>query len=390
MSFMVPMLELGREHALIARELEEVWAETLHGMHLLNGPQQLAFEREIAAFLGVAHARGVASGTDALILGLAALEVGPGDRVILPANAFVAALEAIHFLGAQPVLVDVEEDGFGPDLAAIERALPAKAVLVVHLYGAPLDLSRLNELCRATGTLLIEDCSHAHGAHRAGRFAGSLGAIGCFSAGIVKNLGAYGDAGFITTNRAEVAERVALLRSHGRLGKNSHQVYGMNSRLDELQAGVLRVKLRHLSARNQRRREIARFYDSRFPAMGLRVPRVDAGETPVYHQYVVRSDRRDDLAEHLQEHGVQTGIHYPVPLHRQEAWLRTYGLPPSLPRCEKLAEEILSLPIFPDLTDGEVEYVAQTVASFQRRGRPWARRPAAGRSFSTETAGSRQ
>lgn len=390
MSFLVPMLDLGREHALIAAELEQVWTETLHEMHLLNGPQLSAFEREIAAYLGVSHARGVASGTDALILGLAALDVGPGDRVILPANAFVAAVEAIRYLGVRPVLVDVEVDGFGPDLAEVERVLPAKAVLVVHLYGAPLDLRELSELCRATGTLLVEDCSHAHGAHRAGCFVGGIGAVGCFSAGIVKNLGAYGDAGFVTTNRADVAEKVALLRSHGRLGKNSHQVYGMNSRLDELQAAVLRIKLRHLASRNQRRREIARFYDSRFAPIGLRVPDVDAGESPVYHQYVVRSERRDDLAEHLHEHGVQTAIHYPVPLHQQEAWLRTYGFAPSLPRSEKLAKEILSLPIFPDLTDAEVEYVAQKVESFQQRFRPLSVSTVARNGFRTPTMGSRQ
>jgi dTDP-4-amino-4,6-dideoxygalactose transaminase len=376
MSGMIPMLDLGREHVRIADELQRVWSETLRTMHLLDGPQQRSFEREIAAYLGVPHARGVGSGTDALILGLAALGVGRGDRVILPANAFVAALEAIHFLGAQPELVDVEAAGFGPDLAAIERALPAKAVLIVHLYGAPLDLTELSGLCRATNALLIEDGSHAHGASRGGRYAGSVGAVGCFSAGVVKNLGAFGDAGFVTTSREDVADKVALLRNHGRLGKHSHRLYGMNSRLDELQAGVLRLKLRHLAARNQRRREIARFYDERFAPLGLRVPCVDHDEVPVYHQYVVRSDRRDDLATHLEGLGVQTAIHYPVPLHRQAAWSRTYGPAPSLPRCEKLAREILSLPIFPDLTDAEVEYVARAVEAFHRGSAPTSGRSA--------------
>jgi dTDP-4-amino-4,6-dideoxygalactose transaminase len=295
---------------------------------------------------------------------LAALGVEAGDRVILPANAFIAALESIRLLGARPVLVDTETDGFGPDLAAVERALPAKAVVIVHLYGAPLDLRTLDELCRSTGAHLVEDGSHAHGASRAGRFVGSFGAVGCFSAGVVKNLGAYGDAGFITTSRKEVADKVALLRNHGRLGKRAHRLYGFNSRLDELQAAVLRIKLPHLAARNRRRREIAAFYDTRFAALDLRVSPVAEDEVPVYHQYVVRSHRRDQLAAHLKARGVETGIHYPTPLHRQDAWVRTYGSHPSLPRSEKLAGEILSLPVFPGLTDAEVEYVAQSVEAF--------------------------
>lgn len=389
MSFIIPMLDLGREHAHIADELREVWAQTLGSMHLLNGPEQVAFEREIAAYLGAGYARGVASGTDALILGLAAIGVGPGDRVVVPANAFVAAVEAVRFLGAEPALVDVEPDGFGPDLAGIERALPAKVVLVVHLYGAVLDLDQLCKLCDTNGAYLVEDGSHAHGASRGGRFVGTFGSVGCFSAGIVKNLGAYGDAGFITTAREETADRVTLLRSHGRVGKNSHQSYGVNSRLDELQAGVLRIKLRHLAARNRRRRDIARFYDEHFQPLGLRVPAVGHDEAPVYHQYVVRSDRRDDLATHLEKRGVQTGIHYPVPLHLQEAWTTSYGSRLSLPRAEKLANEILSLPVFPDLTDSEVEYVAQSVKSFFDGGDRIRRRPAVS-GMRTDSAGQLQ
>jgi dTDP-4-amino-4,6-dideoxygalactose transaminase len=333
-------------------------------MHLLNGPQAAAFEREIAAYMGVAHARGTSSGTDALILALAALEIGPGDRVILAANAFIAALEAVYHVGATPVLVDVEADGFGGDLEAIARALPAKAVIAVHLYGAPLALGRLSALCAGAGAHLIEDASHAHGARRGGRFAGTVGSIGCFSAGVVKNLGAYGDAGFVLTSDAGLAEEIGLLQRHGQRGKNQHVRYGWNNRLDELQAAVLRIKLRYLEARNQRRRDIAAFYSERLAPLGVRPPHVDADEVPVYHQYVVRTERRDELQAHLKSRGVETGIHYPVPLHRQPAWTRTYAEAGAFPRAERLAGEVLSLPVFPDLTDAEVERVVEGMASF--------------------------
>jgi dTDP-4-amino-4,6-dideoxygalactose transaminase len=362
----IPLLDLSREHALIADEVQRAWAETMRDMHLLNGPQVAAFEREIAAYLGVAHARGTSSGTDALILALAALRIGAGDRVILPANVFIAALEAVHHVGARPVLVDAEADGFGPDREAIESALPARAVLVVHLYGAPLDLGQLGELCGRAGTHLVEDGSHAHGARRGGRFVGSVGTIGCFSAGVVKNLGAYGDAGFVTTDDAALASEIGRLQRHGQRAKNDHVRYGWNARLDELHAAVLRIKLRFLEPRNQRRRDIAAFYGERLAPLGLRVPGGGADEHAVYHQYVVRTEQRDALQAHLASRGIETGIHYPVPLHRQLAWTRAYGATGSFPRAERLAHEVLSLPVFPDLTDAEVETVADAVASFFR------------------------
>lgn len=366
MTSTIPMLDLAREHAQIAAEVQQAWAETMREMHLLNGPQAAAFEREIAAYLGVAHARGTSSGTDALILGLAALEIGRGDRVVLPANAFIAALEAVHHVGATPVLCDVAADGFGPDLDAIAAALPARAVLVVHLYGCALALDDLCARCDASGAVLIEDGSHAHGARRGGRFTGTFGTVGCFSAGVVKNLGAYGDAGFVTTGDAVLAEQIGLLQRHGQRGKNQHVRYGWNFRLDELQAAVLRIKLRSLEARNQRRRDIAAFYSERLAPLGIRAPRVDADEVPVYHQYVVRTERRDELQAHLKSRGVETGIHYPVPLHRQAAWARAFGDGGHFPRAERLAAEVLSLPVFPDLTDAEVERVVAGVASFFR------------------------
>jgi dTDP-4-amino-4,6-dideoxygalactose transaminase len=364
MSDRIPLLDLTRDYGAIRAELEAAWGAALRDMQLLRGREVAAFEAEIAAYLGTAHARAVASGTDALRLVLTAIGVGPGHRVILPANAFVAALEAVHARAAVPVLVDVENDGFAPDPDAIAAALPATAVLVVHLYGGALPLAPLVTRCEQHGTLLVEDASHAHGARRAGRAAGTFGIAGCFSAGVVKNLGAYGDAGFVTTNDPHLAETITLLRHHGQARKNEHVWYGGNSRLDELQAVVLRVKLRHLERRNARRRAIAAFYHERFAPLGIRVPLPDADEVPVYHQYVIRTPVRDQLQAHLAARGIETGVHYPVPLHRQPAWLRVYGESPPLPRAERLAREILSLPVFPDLTDAEVERVAAAVTSF--------------------------
>ena len=362
----IPLLDLKREHAAIDAELREAWAATLATMHLLKGENVAAFEREIAAYIGTPYARGVASGTDALLLSVIGLGLGAGDEVIIHANAFAAAVEAVHHAGARPVLVDVEADGLGPDIEAVERAITprTKAMIVVHLYGSPLPMGGIMEIVARHKLLLIEDCSHAHGAARDGSKVGTFGRAGCFSSGVVKNLSAYGDAGFITTADAALCERVRLLQTHGHEQKNRHVLYGFNSRLDELQAALLRVKLRHLDARNRRRAAIAAYYGSRFSALDVRVPREHPGEVHVYHQYVIRTPHRDRLQAHLKAAGVETGIHYPIPLHRHPAWLRSYGESPALPRAERLAQEILSLPVFPDLTDTEVEQVADAVVDF--------------------------
>lgn len=364
----VPLLDLRREYAAIAREMQAGWDVVLDSMHLLKGEQTAAFEREIAAYFGTEHAIGAASGTDALTLAARAAGIGPGDEVILQSNAFVAALEAVHHNGARPVLVDCALDGAGPDVEALVAALTprTRAVIVVHLYGAPLPLAEVADLCKRRGVDLIEDGSHAHGASWRGRKVGTFGRAGCFSAGVVKNLGAYGDAGFIVTGDAELAGHVRMLQSHGQQTKNQHLAYGYNSRLDELQAAVLRIKLRHLETRNSRRRAIAAFYRERFAGLDLHVPQEQVGEVHVYHQFVIRSRRRDELQAFLRAAGIETGIHYPVPLHRQPAWRQCYGEPPGLPRSEQRAQEILSIPVFPDLTDTEVEHVADRIVAFCR------------------------
>lgn len=364
--FSVPLLDLKREYDSIREELHAEWGRVFDRMHLLKGENVAAFEREIAAYVGTAHAVGVASGSEALLLAACALGLGPGDEVILHANAFVAALEAVHHMGATPVLVDAAEDHFGPDSDQLARAVTerTKAVIVVHLYGFPVPLEPLLQLCRERRLTLIEDCSHAHGARWNGRHVGSFGQTGCFSAGVVKNLGAYGDAGFLTTDDAAVAETVRLLQAHGQARKNDHQLYGFNSRLDELQAAVLRVKLRYLEQRNARRRAIAAFYREQFAELPVVVPHEPDGSVCVYHQFVLRTTRRDALQSHLKRVGIDTGVHYPVPLHRQPAWQKHYFGRYSFPRAEQYAAEVLSLPVFPDLTDAEVEHVAAAVRGF--------------------------
>jgi len=364
----IPLMDLRREYHASRDELLAACERVLGRMQLIGGEEVRAFEAEMAAYLGVRHVRGVASGTDALWLAVAAAGVGPGDEVLVQANAFVAAVEAVQRAGARPVPVDIRLEDLGPDPEDLAARLSphTRGLLVVHLYGLPVDLRPLLALARERRLIVIEDCSHAHGATLDGRRVGSFGAAGAFSLGVVKNLAAYGDAGIVATDDGEVAERVRLLGNHGQAKKNEHAVYGANSRLDELQAAMLRVKLRMLDARNRRRVEIASYYTERLHQLVVTPPEVPS-RTAVYHQYVVRTPRRDALRAYLAERDIETGIHYPVPIHRQPAWLRTFGEGPALPRAERAARQILSLPVHPDLTDEEVERVADAVSSFFRR-----------------------
>jgi len=364
----VALLDLTREYRAYRRELLAACERVLERMHLLGGEEVRGFETEMAAYLGVRHVCGVGSGTDALSLAVLAAGLGPGDEVLIQANAFVASVEAIHRAGATPVATDIRLDDLGPDPDDVAARISARtrAILVVHLHGFPVDLRPLVALARTRGLLLIEDCSHAHGATFDGRRVGSFGLAGAFSLGVVKNLAAYGDAGAVSTDDTGIAERVRLLGTHGQVRKNEHELYGTNSRLDELQAAMLRVKLRLLDARNRRRSAIAAHYTERL--WGLVVtPPADPRRTHVYHQYVVRTPARDALRAHLAARDIETGVHYPVPIHRQPAWISTFGEPPPLPRAEQAAREMLSLPVHPELTDAEVERVAEAVAGFFTR-----------------------
>ena len=364
----VPLMDLRREYRALRTELLAACERVFGRMQLFGGEEVRAFEAEAAAYLGVRHVRGVASGTDALTLAVAAAGLGAGAEVLVQANAFVAAVEAIRQAGAQPVPVDIRLDDLGPDPDDLSRRLTphTRGLLVVHLYGLPVDLRPLLAFARDHQLVLIEDCSHAHGATLDGRHVGSFGAAGAFSLGVVKNLAAYGDAGMVATDDGALAEQVRLLGAHGQVKKNEHAFFGTNSRLDELQAALLRVKLRALDARNRRRADIAAYYTGRLGEVVV-TPPCDASRFAVYHQYVVRTPQRERLRTYLAERDIETGIHYPVPIHRQPAWLRSYGEGPALPRAERAAREILSLPVHADLSDEEVERVADGVRDFFRR-----------------------
>ncbi|HEX16024.1 MAG TPA: DegT/DnrJ/EryC1/StrS family aminotransferase [Deltaproteobacteria bacterium] len=366
----IPLLDLKRVSRRIREEVFAEWERVLEGMRLLGGSNLKAFEEEIASYIGCRYAFGVASGSDALLLGLVATGVGPGDEVIIHANGFVAAVEAIKWVGARPVLVDMKEEDFGPDPEQIAEAITprTKAVIVVHMYGHPADMEPLLELKDKYGFKLIEDCSHAHGAEYKGKKVGTFGDVGCFSCGVVKNLGAFGDAGFCTTDDPEVASRIDLLRVHGQRVKNQHVFYGFNSRLDELQAVVLRVRLRTLDEENDRRREIAKRYTEAFSSIdGITPPPEFIDRKSVYHRYVVRTPRREELMEFLKGEGIGVGIQYPLPLHLQEAWQREGYGSYRLPVSERVCSEVLSLPIYPELTEEEVAYVIEKVQEFFRR-----------------------
>ena len=368
----IPLLDLARQYPKIKEELYREWSRPLETMKLLEGDNVAAFQNEIAAYLGAKYAFGMASGSDALLLGLVACGIGEGDEVILHANAFVADVEAIRWAGAKPVLVDMQEKDFGPVPDQIEKAITkkTKAILAVHMYGHPVDLEPGVEICKRKGLLLIEDCSHAHGAEYKGKKVGTFGVVGCFSCGVVKNLNAFGDAGFCITDDPAIAEKLNLLRVHGQKEKNQHNFYGFNSRLDELQAVVLRIKLRDLDKDNKRREEIARSYAEVFSSLNaVTPPPMDKDKKSAYHRYVLRSPRRDELMKYLQSQGIGVGIQYSTPLHKQIAWKeKGYG-DYHLPVAERVAAEILSIPMYPELREEEIEYIIAKIKEFSQ-GKP--------------------
>jgi dTDP-4-amino-4,6-dideoxygalactose transaminase len=361
----VRLMELTREYQASRQEFLDACDRVLSKMHLLGGDEGKAFETEFAAYLGVKAAKGVASGTDALRLAVRAAGLEPGDEVLIQGNAFMAAVEALYDAGVRPIPIDVRESDFGPDPAALAAAVTdrTRGILVVHLYGFPVDLLPILALAERHDLVVLEDCSHAHGAELDGRRVGSFGRMGAFSLGVVKNLAAYGDAGVVSTNDPRLADTVRFLGTHGQVKKNHHEFYGGNSRLDELHAAMLRVKMRQLDVRTARRQAIATRYSEAF-GRHVPTPPVDPRRTHVFHQYVIRTDQRAALQRHLDSRGVETGIHYPTPIHLQPAWEAVWGRADSLPVVERLAGEILSLPIHPDLTDDEVTRVIDGVQGF--------------------------
>lgn len=359
----VPFGDLKRQHDAIRAELNAAIARVLDSGWYILGPAVGAFEEEFAAFCNTRFCIGVANGTEALQLALTALGVGPGDEVITVANASVYQAITIVAVGARPVFVDVDERSHTMDPAALEAAITprTRAIMPVHLYGRMADMDAIMAIADRHGLPVIEDCAQAHGATWRGRPAGSIGALGCFSFYPTKNLGAVGDGGAVTTNDATLAEKVRRLRQYGWERKYyTRDAGGLNSRLDELQAAILSVKLRYLPAWNARRRAIAAMYDDLLADTDLVLPEAPPEGDHVFHLYVVRTAERDVVQARLREQGIGTDIHYPLPTHMQPVYA-PFAPRDGLPTTERLAREILSLPMFPELTDDEVRAVAVAV-----------------------------
>ena len=345
------------------REMDDAIRRVLDRGQYILGAEVQAFEQEFAAYLGVSHAVGVGSGTEALHLALVACGIGPGSEVITVAHTAVATVAAIELAGATPVLVDIEPDSFTLDPAKLKAALTprTKAIIPVHLYGQPADLDPIIALARAHGLRVIEDCAQAHGATYAGGRVGAKGDIGCFSFYPTKNLGALGDGGMAVTDNAELARQMRLLREYGWAERYVSHVRGWNSRLDEIQAAVLRVKLRYLDEDNRARARIAAAYAASLAGLGLVLPACRASATHVYHLYVVRSQYRDALRSSLRSQGVGTLVHYPVPVHLQPAYEGRLAGREDLAETERAAHEVLSLPMYPQLTEADLLTVVKAV-----------------------------
>ena len=364
----VPYVDLAGQHRPLKAELLKAAGEVIDSGQFILGPQVEAFERAFAALCGARHAVGLNSGTDALVLALRALGVGPGDEVITAANSFVASASCAAVLGAKPVLVDVRPD-FNIDPAAIEKAITprTKAIIPVHLTGRPADMDPLLAIAARRGIPVVEDCAQAVLAEYRGKSVGGFGAAGCFSLHPLKTLNACGDAGVLVTNDEKLHESVRTMRNLGLKTRDNCVVWSGNSRLDTIQAAMLLVKLKHLGAWTRARRENAAFYQEALAGIpGVVVPRDAVGEKAVYHTFIIQAERRDELKAYLAGNGVETAVHYPRPIHLQDAAAPLGWARGAFPEAERQSERILSLPVHPDLSRDQLRRVADLVRSFYR------------------------
>lgn len=368
----IPLLDLAAQNGPLMGEIRQAFERVASSGHFIMGPEVEAFEKEIAEHIGVSHAIGVSSGTDALLASLMALGVGTGDEVITTPFSFFATGGCIARVGARPVFADVDPATFNLAPAAVERAVTnrTRAILPVHLFGQPCEMAALRAIAEPRQIPIVEDAAQALGARAPDGPIGALGALGCFSFFPSKNLGCFGDGGLVTTNDAELADRVRILRVHGGKPKYFHAVIGGNFRLDALQAAILRVKLPHLEPWTAARRANAARYDALFaeamlpPDLLTTPPRVSAGH--VYNQYVIRVARRDELRKHLGERGIGTEIYYPLPLHLQQCFAYLGHREGDLPEAERASREVLALPIYPELGEESQRRVVDTIATFLR------------------------
>jgi len=368
----VKFVDLHAMHAPLMGEFRQVFERVVENSSFILGAEVSRFEEAFAKYLGADHCVAVTNGTVALELALLAMGVGPGDEVITVPNTFIATCEAVSAVGARPVFVDVDAISYNMDPTLVERAITprTKVLLPVHLYGQTADMEPLLEIASRHGIQVLEDACQAHGAEYKGRKAGTMGVAGCFSFYPGKNLGALGEGGGVVTSDSQLAARMRLLRDHGSLRKYEHTVPGYNFRLEGLQGGILAVKLPHLDGWNDRRRVAAEHYDNLLSGNGIIPPVEMPYAHHVYHLYVIQADDREQLRKDLNAAGVETGLHYPGPLHLQEAYKFLGYTKGDFPVCERLADRILSLPMFPDITREQVEYVVSVVKESQCRTEP--------------------
>jgi dTDP-4-amino-4,6-dideoxygalactose transaminase len=368
----IPLVDLGAQYATIRDEILPAVEAVMRQSAFIHGPYVAAFEREMATYSGAQHCIGAANGTEAIFVALKALGVKPGDEVITAANTFTATAEAIEWTGGRPVLVDVDPADHLIDPAAVEAAVTSRTVGIVpvHLFGQPARMPELHQIAKRHALFIVEDAAQAHGASEGGRPVGTFGQAATYSFYPGKNLGAYGDAGAVTTNDAALERQIRLISDHGRVGKYEHAVVGYGSRLDGMQAAILSVKLRHLADWTARRRDLAARYDallSEVPAVRSVRPRADA--VAVYHLYVieVEPEERDPLRAWLDERGIDTGIHYPIPLHLQRAYEHLDLAEGAFPVAEAKAQRMISLPIYPELTEQQQDHIVGAIRDYLRR-----------------------
>lgn len=362
----IPFVDLRKQYNANRFEINQKIKEVLSSGEFILGQETEKFEQEFARFCDVKYAVGVDSGLSALELGMRALGIGEGDEVLVPVNSFIASASSISFVGAKPVFVDCEPDSFNIDLDQAEKLIShnTKALMLVHLCGRMANVKKARALAKRYNLLLLEDACQAHGAELNGKRAGAFGDIAAFSFYPGKNLGAYGDGGMLTTNNRDVVEKIKLLRHYGQKKKNIHVLLGWNKRLDNLQAAVLRVKLRKLQAWNRRRILNAKLYNNMLSQLPITTPQLSKKNECVFHLYVIRVKKRDALAKYLASQGIKIGIHYPTPIHLQKAYAHLGYKMGNFPVAEKLSKEILSLPMFPELKKSEIEYICNKITNF--------------------------
>ncbi|TMF04470.1 MAG: DegT/DnrJ/EryC1/StrS family aminotransferase [Chloroflexi bacterium] len=362
----VPLVDLTAQFQPIKGEVMRAIEEVLDSMQLFLGPNTRAFEEEFAAYCGTRSCVTVGNGTDALHLALRAAGVGAGDEVITVAHTFFATTEAIVMAGATPVYVDIDPNTYLMDVSQVEARVTSrtKAIMPVHLYGQMADMDAIGEIARRHELVVVEDAAEAHGAEYHGRRAGAIGQLGCFSFYFSKNLGAYGESGAVVTSDAELARRLRLYRDHGSEQRYQHLELGFNARMDEIQAAVLRIKLRHLDAWNAQRRERAAAYARLLADAGLGLPVTAPGRTHVWYVYVIRSPERDALQKVLADREIGTGVHFPVPIHLQPATRQLGHRAGDLPHTERAAHEVLSIPMYPELSTEQQAWIAAAIHTF--------------------------